>query len=80
MRITYGSIAENARICASVLVALVVAASAIAARPPDPYDGLPVIEPSATNLSVQLVLPNVVEPGAIAQGKIAYSKDRKSVV
>ena len=68
------------RITCGNLIAVFVTASAFAARPPDPYDGLPIVEPAATNLSAQLVLPDVVEPGKSAQGKVAYSNLLSSAV
>ena len=73
MRIQCGNLAGNRRLGTVLFAAIAGAATAFAARPPDPYDGLPVAEPAATNLSVQLILPDFVEPGVAAEGRIAYS-------
>ena len=52
MGIQCGNLADNGRPGAVLLAVIAGAAAAFAARPPDPYDGLPVVEPAATNLSV----------------------------
>ena len=70
MRIQCGNLAGNRRPGAVLFAVIAGAAAAFAARPPDPYDGLPVVEPAATNLSVQLILPDFVEPGVAAEGRI----------
>ena len=80
MGIQCGNLADNGRPGAVLLAVIAGAAAAFAARPPDPYDGLPVVEPAATNLSVQLVLPDFVEPGVAAEGRVAYSNLLSSAV
>ena len=80
MGIQCGNLADNGRPGAVLLAVIAGATAAFAARPPDPYDGLPVVEPAATNLSVQLVLPDFVEPGVAAEGCVAYSNLLSSAV
>ncbi|MBR1835870.1 MAG: hypothetical protein IJ783_01150, partial [Kiritimatiellae bacterium] len=64
------------KLCLPAVLSLslpLASAAAFAARPSDPWDGLPVVEPAATNLAVQLLLPDCVAPGETAVGRVAWS-------